>query len=139
MRYHDATPEVLMQLNSSYCTNLYGSQAWQFNDTNMHRMFTNWNKAIRIIWNLPTHSHRVLLCGLNEGNPVDVFKRFMKMYNSMKCNNIKMVYLTLLTKNYKRNIIFKILQFIICETANTESGVRKGYNSHVCKRGHFKA
>ncbi len=23
-RYHDATPEVLMQLTSSYCTHLYG-------------------------------------------------------------------------------------------------------------------
>ncbi len=59
-RYHDATPEVLMQLTSSYCTHLYESQAWQFNDTNVHRMFTTWNKAFRRIWNLPTHSHRVL-------------------------------------------------------------------------------
>ncbi len=69
-RYHDATVEVLMQLTSSYCTHLYGSQAWQFNDTNVHRRFTTWNKAIRRIWNLPTHSHRVLLCVLNEGNHV---------------------------------------------------------------------
>ncbi len=48
-------------------------------------------KAIRRIWNLPTHFHRVLLCGLNEGNHVYdyVFKRFIKMYNSMKCKNTK--------------------------------------------------
>ncbi len=26
-RYNDVTPEVLMQLTSSYCTHLYGSQA----------------------------------------------------------------------------------------------------------------
>ncbi len=39
-RYHDASPEVLMQLTSSYCTYIYGPQAWQFNDTNVHRMFT---------------------------------------------------------------------------------------------------
>ncbi len=64
-RYHDVTPEVLMQLTISYCTHLYGSHAWQFNDTNVHRMFTTWNKAITRIGNLPTHSHRVLLCGLN--------------------------------------------------------------------------
>ncbi len=108
-RYHDETPEVLMQLTSSYCTHLYGSQAWQFNDTNVHRMFTTWNKAIRRIWNLPTHSHRVLLCGINEGNHVYdyAFKRFIKMYNSMKCKNTKMVYLTLLAKNDKRSIISK--------------------------------
>ncbi len=99
-------------------------------------MFTTWNKAIRRIWNLPTHSHRVLLCGLNEGNHVYdyVFKRFIKMYNSMKCKNTKMVYLTLLAKNDKRSIISKHLQFI-CETANTkESEVINGYKSHVYKR-----
>ncbi len=132
-RYHDATPEVLMQLTRSYCTHIYGSQAWQFNDTNMHRMFTTWNKTI---WNLPTHSHRVLLCGLNQGNHMYdyVFKRFIKMYNSMKCKNTKMLYLTLLAKNDKRSIISKNLQFI-CETANTkESKVINGYKSHVYKR-----
>ncbi len=59
------------------------------------------------------------MCGLNEGNHVHdyVFKRFIKMYNSMKCKNIKMVYLTLLAKNGTRSIISKNLQFI-CETAN---------------------
>ncbi len=88
-RYHDATPEVLTQLTSSYCTHRYGSQAWLYNDTNEHRMFTTWNKAIRRIWNLPTHSERVLLCGLNEGNNVCdyILIRIIKMYNSMKCND----------------------------------------------------
>ncbi len=93
------------------------------------------NKAIRRIWNLPTHSYRVLLCGLNEGNHVYdyVFKSFIKMYNSMKCKNTKMVYLTLLVKNDKRSIISKNLQFI-CETANTkESEVINGYKGHVYK------
>ncbi len=73
---------------------------------------------------------------LNEGNHVYdyVFKRFIKKYNSMKCKNTKMVYLTLLVKNDKRGIISKHLQFI-CETANTkESEVINGYKSHVYKR-----
>ncbi len=77
----------------------------------------------------------VLLRGLNEGNHQYnyVFKRFIKMYNSMKCKNIKMVYLNLLAKNDKRSIISKYLRFI-CETANTkESEVINGYKSHVYK------
>ncbi len=76
-----------------------------------------------------------------EGNHVYdyVFKRFIKMYNSIKCKNTKIVYLTLLAKNDKRSIISKKLQFI-CETANMkESEVINGYKSHVYKRGHFKA
>ncbi len=78
-------------------------------------MFTTWNKAIRRNWNLPTYSHRVLLCGLHKGkHEYDyVFKRFIKMYNSMKCKNTKMIYLTLV-KNDKRSIISKKLQFPLC-------------------------
>ncbi len=64
-----------------------------------------------------------------------VFKSFIKMYNSMKCKNTKMVYLTLLAKNDKRSIISKNLQFI-CETVNTkELEVINGYKSHVYNRG----
>ncbi len=63
----------------------------------------------------------MLLCALNEGHYVSdyVFKRFIKMYNSMKCQNTTMVFLTLLAKNDKRSIISKNLQFI-CETAITK-------------------
>ncbi len=53
-----------------------------------------------------------------------VFKRFIEMYNSMKCKNTKIVYLTLLAKNHKRSIISKDLQFI-CETANTKDRCQK--------------
>ncbi len=60
-----------------------------------------------------------------------VFKRFIKMYNSMKCKNTIMVYLTPLAKNDKRSIISKNLQFI-CQTANTkESEVINGSKSCV--------
>ncbi len=63
-----------------------------------------------------------------------VFKRFIKIYSSMKCKNIKIVYLTRLSKKDKRSIISTYLQFI-CESANTkESEVINGYNSHVYKR-----
>ncbi len=56
------------------------------------------------------------------------------MYNSIKCKNTKVVYLTHLAKNDKISIISKNLQFI-CETANTkESEVINGYKGHVNKR-----
>ncbi len=55
------------------------------------------------------------------------------MYKSMKCKNIKMVYLTRLSKNDKRTIS-KNLQFI-CEIANIkECEVINGYTSYVYKR-----
>ncbi len=51
-----------------------------------------------------------------------------------RINGLLCIYLTLLAKNDKRNIISKYLQFI-CETANTkESEVINEYKSHVYKR-----
>ncbi len=35
---HDAIPDILMQLTSSYFTHLCGSQVWQLNDTNVPRI-----------------------------------------------------------------------------------------------------
>ena len=54
IKYSDAKPEVLMKLFSSYCTHLYGAQAWNFNDKNVVRIVSTWNRAIRKIWNYCT-------------------------------------------------------------------------------------
>ena len=40
MKYSDAKPEVLIKLLSSYCTHLYGAQAWNLNDKNVVRMIS---------------------------------------------------------------------------------------------------
>ncbi len=47
----------------------------------------------------------MLLCGLNEGNHVYdyVFKKIIRMYKSIKCKNIKMIYLSLLAKNKRKD------------------------------------
>ncbi len=115
MRYKDAKPEVLMQLLSSYCTHLYGSQAWQLSDKSILRMVTTWNRAVRKIWNLPPDSHTIYLCGLNNGQHVwdTIIRRFCKMYECMKnSKNDKLVYLVRMAQMDRRCILEKNVSFI---------------------------
>ncbi len=109
-RYADAVPQVLMKLTDSYCMHLYGCQAWQMSDKSVNKMITTWNRAIRRIWNLPPDSHRVLLCGLNQGKHVYdyVCARMSKMYKCMAENsNNKTKFLVELARTDKRSIISK--------------------------------
>ncbi len=91
-----------MYLVNSYCCHLYGSQAWCFADKNVGNITTAWNKAVRNIWKLTYDSHRVLLCGLNNGQHIwdYIFKRFCKMYDCMsKSTNFILSFLISMSKN----------------------------------------
>ncbi len=70
VKYQDAVLEVKMYLLNSYCCHLYVSQAWCFADKSVGNITTAWNKGVRKIWKLPYDSHRVLLCGLNNGQHI---------------------------------------------------------------------
>ena len=90
-----------MNLFSSYCTHLYGAQAWNFNDKNVVRIVSTWNRAIRKIWNLPYDSHTIYLCALNEGIHVwdVIFRRFLKMYTCIETSsNSKLSFLAKLSR-----------------------------------------
>ena len=120
IKYSDAKPEVLMKLLSSYCTHLYGAQAWNFNDKNVVRIISTWNRAIRKIWNLPYDSHTIYLCALNEGIHVwdVIFRRFLKMYTCIETSsNSKLSFLAKLSREDNRSILATNTSFI-CRKMN---------------------
>ena len=120
IKYSDANPEVLMKLLSSYCTHLYGAQAWNFNDKNVVRIVSTWNRAIRKIWNLPYDSHTIYLCALNEGIHVwdVIFRRFLKMYTCIETSsNSKLSFLAKLSREDNRSILATNTSFI-CRKMN---------------------
>ena len=114
-KFGDAIPEVLMKLTDVHCNHLYGCQAWQLFDKDVEQIAITWHRAIRRIWNLPANSHRVLLCGLNEGQHIldSVFKRIIKMYDCMYTNkNQKTSFLVQILKDDKRSIMSKNIDFM---------------------------
>ncbi len=88
----DAVPEVKMYLLNSYCCHLYGSHVWCFADKSVGNIITAWNKAVIKIWKLPYDSHRVLLCGLNNGQHIWIIslKYFVKCM--IECRRAHILY-----------------------------------------------
>lgn len=80
---------VLNKLFESYCCVFYGSQAWNLADKNVNRIYVNWNKAVRKIWNLPYTTHRFLLTGITGKVHIktQLLSRFIKLYNIMSCSS----------------------------------------------------
>ena len=114
-RFGDATPEVLMKLTDAHCNHLYGCQAWQLFDKHIEQIAITWHRAIRRIWNLPPHSHRAILCGLNNGQHIidSVFRRIVKMYDCMHTNkNQKTMFLVKISKDDKRSIMSRNIDFM---------------------------
>jgi len=56
-------PAVLCKLFNSYCCSLYGCQLWNFNSQGFNQLCTNWNKAVRRLFNLPYCTHTCWLLG----------------------------------------------------------------------------
>ena len=53
--------DVASRLFQTYCCSFYGSQAWNLSSSSFELICTAWNKAVRIIFNLPYNTHRYLL------------------------------------------------------------------------------
>ena len=51
--FHFAAPEVLLKLVQTYACNVYGSNTWNLFSTDCQRLFTSFNVAVRMVYNLP--------------------------------------------------------------------------------------
>lgn len=54
-------PDTLSNLFKSYCCSYYGSFLWKYNSNGFLRCCTQWNKAVRCMYNLPYNAHRWIL------------------------------------------------------------------------------
>ncbi len=115
VQYGDAHPEVQMYLLSAYCCHFYGSQSWDLIDPHILFINTTWNRAVRIIWKLPFHSHKVILSGLNKGQSSwdAIFRRFYKMYECMcSSKNETVFFLAAMSMSDCRSIIARNIKFM---------------------------
>ncbi len=71
----------------TYCCHCYGSETWDFSNSNFIRVLNSWNISIRKALNSPFMTHQYLLPVLAGHNPHDVvFSKFLSMYQSMSCS-----------------------------------------------------
>ena len=55
------SPDVILKLYNIYCCSFYGSSIWDLSSQCVSKLYTAWNTAIRILFNVPRDTHMVLV------------------------------------------------------------------------------
>jgi len=83
--FNNVQSAVLIKLFKRYCCSFYGCTLWKLNDVYDDKLCTEWNKAIRKVWKLPTTAHRCVLGPLS--GQLHIFNqfviRFIQFYNRL--------------------------------------------------------
>ena len=106
---YGCTPEdVLLKMFKTQCCDFYGSQAWNFNDHNVHSFHRLFNRSVRRLLHLPYTTHtRYLPAFMAMPLSIDcVLKRFVKLYDRMiNSDNAIVSFITRVNSSNKMSII----------------------------------
>ena len=76
---------VKQKLFMQYCGSLYGAQLWPLWHKNMINFYTQWRKALRRIWGLPSRTHCIFLPLISDTYPIELisYSRFVNFYKKL--------------------------------------------------------
>ena len=104
-----------------YLSHFYGSNLWNLFD--IENIYTAWNKIVRIVFNLPSCTHRYLLepfSGFTHVLPM-LTNRFLKFYNTLYFSDKHAVANLRLCQENDCRSIFGLNIRNICRRNNTEN------------------
>ena len=84
---------IVFDLMNIYATSFYGSNLWLFSSMSSERIFTSWNKMIRLVWNLPNTSHRYLIEEVSKKPHIkaSLYQRYLVFLGSLRTSPKKCV------------------------------------------------
>ena len=83
--FHFASPSTVMKLYNIYACSFHGSSGWDLYSDNVTRLYSSWNVAIRILFNLPRDTHRYIIEPVSDNLHVKTMlcSRFVSFFNSL--------------------------------------------------------
>ena len=108
-------PDRFLDLVDIYASSFYGSNLWLFSDGGGRRVISNWNKMLKLNFNLPWSTHRFLLEELSQSSHLrtKLLLRFLTFIRS--CRDSKKICLSTLVNracNDEGSITKQNLNFI---------------------------
>ena len=99
------SPDVKMKLNLLYNSHFTGSNIWNLESEEASRLYSSWNKNVKILFDLPWATHRWVLEELTGKNlKTMLLSRFVKFTNSiMKTNKPSIKFLLATVKEDVRS------------------------------------
>ena len=110
--FHFANPLVKMQLFRIYTTSFYGSSLWDLFSGPCNKLYTSWNIAVRMAFEIPRESHRYFIEELSDcPHPQTMLaQRFQKFHETLgKTKKISVKYLSELSAGNKATVYGKNL------------------------------
>ena len=59
--FYSNNPDAILKLYNIYCCSFYGSSIWDLSSQFVSKLYTAWNTALRILFNVPRDTHRYLI------------------------------------------------------------------------------
>ena len=112
--FSKVTSKLRNNIFKSYCCNYYGSNLVNFQ--NLTPIDTQWKKAVRRVWNLPSRARSLLLPHISNSLPPSIIalKTFVKFFvNGMQSNNsiIKYVFESALNNDTRLGNNFRYILY----------------------------
>ena len=63
---------IKSKLFTTFCTDAYGCQLWNFESREVHNLYVAWRKVVRKLWRLPYFTHCNLLHTINNSLPIQI-------------------------------------------------------------------
>ena len=63
---------IKSKLFTTFCTDAYGRQLWNFESREVHNLYVAWRKVVRKLWRLPYITHCNLLHTINNSLPIQI-------------------------------------------------------------------
>lgn len=120
--FHYADPCTVVKLYNIYALSFYGSNLWNLNSEDCHRIYKSWNVAIRILFDVPRDTHRYFIETISNVLHVKtaLCSRFVQFYDRLRnCSKLSIRLLVNLSKGDHRTFICSNLTNIARE-CNTE-------------------
>ena len=128
--FHFANPQVKMKMFSIYSTSFYGSSLWNIFNGTCDRLFTAWNIAVRMAFDLPRGTHRYFIEEISETPHPQVMlaKRFLKFHETLQ--NSRKLSVKLLSEISSHNLMTSYGQNLwnigrLCDRVVTSSNLMK--------------
>ena len=135
--FHFTDPAILTKLVNIYATSFYSSGAWYIYLAEYEKLYSSWNVAIRMIFNLDRCTHRYLIEPLSQclHPKAMIASRYVTFYQSLvNCNKLGVRFLARLNESDYRTVLGRTLIQMLDDCSLTRLGLDQLTAQHVKKK-----
>jgi len=126
--FHFSSPAFVVKLYKIYACSFHGSCSWDLYSDSVNKLYTSWNIAIRILFELPRNTHRYFIEPISECNHLKTMlcSRFVNFYaNLCKSTKHSIRLLTALCKDNLRTTLGNNLHNITLDCLTSVKSLTK--------------